>query len=86
MLSQKLGSRGHPSDFILQGYYGAAIGKAKQSAKTEIEKLKMQDMTCEQIVKEAAKMSVTFRYLTLHTCLRRVAAHKLCLLQNLHSP
>ena len=42
--------------FLIQGYFGAAAGKAKQAAKTEIEKLKMADMTCEEIVKEAAKM------------------------------
>ncbi|PVD26037.1 hypothetical protein C0Q70_13705 [Pomacea canaliculata] len=38
------------------GYYGCAIGKAKQTAKTEIEKLKMKDMTMEEIVKEVAKI------------------------------
>ncbi|GFQ80626.1 proteasome subunit alpha type-3 [Trichonephila clavata] len=38
------------------GYYGCAIGKAKQAAKTEMEKLKLKDMTCEQLVKEAAKI------------------------------
>nr|KAG5700881.1 hypothetical protein BaRGS_012288 [Batillaria attramentaria] len=38
------------------GYYGCAIGKAKQSAKTEIEKLKMKDMTMQDLVKEVAKM------------------------------
>ena len=29
------------SGMVLQGYYGCAIGKAKQNAKTEIEKLKV---------------------------------------------
>lgn len=38
------------------GYHGCAIGKAKQAAKTEIEKLKMKDMTCEELVKEVAKI------------------------------
>lgn len=38
------------------GYYGCAIGKAKQAAKTEMEKLKLKDMTIEQLVKEAAKI------------------------------
>lgn len=42
--------------YCCQGFFGAAAGKAKQAAKTEVEKLKMADMTCEQIVKEAAKM------------------------------
>lgn len=27
--------------FFMQGYHGCAIGKAKQAAKTEIEKLKV---------------------------------------------
>ncbi|KAF2365227.1 Proteasome subunit alpha/beta [Trinorchestia longiramus] len=38
------------------GYFGAAIGKAKQNAKTEIEKLKLKELTCRQLVKEAAKI------------------------------
>ncbi|XP_015747573.1 PREDICTED: uncharacterized protein LOC107327342 isoform X2 [Acropora digitifera] len=38
------------------GYHGCSIGKAKQAAKTEIEKLKMKDMTCEELVKEVAKI------------------------------
>jgi len=37
-------------------YWGAAAGKAKQSAKTEIEKLEMKNMTCKELVKEAAKI------------------------------
>jgi 20S proteasome subunit alpha 7 len=38
------------------GYFGTAIGKAKQAAKTEIEKLKLKDMTCKELIKEAAKI------------------------------
>lgn len=38
------------------GYYGCAIGKAKQAAKTEIEKIKMKDMLCTDLVKEVAKI------------------------------
>ncbi|XP_041352670.1 proteasome subunit alpha type-3-like [Gigantopelta aegis] len=38
------------------GYYGCAVGKAKQAAKTEIEKLKMKDMTMRELVKEVAKI------------------------------
>ena len=38
------------------GYFGIGIGKAKQAAKTEIEKLKLSELTCEQLVKEAAKI------------------------------
>lgn len=41
---------------ILQGYYGCAAGKAKQNAKTEIEKLKLENMTCKEAIKEVAKM------------------------------
>ena len=40
----------------MKGYFGCAIGKAKQSAKTELEKLKLKDMTAKQLIKEAAKM------------------------------
>jgi len=38
------------------GYLGAAIGKAKQNAKTEIEKLKTETMTCRELVKQVAKI------------------------------
>jgi 20S proteasome subunit alpha 7 len=45
-----------PPLYCTQGYHGCAVGKAKQAAKTEIEKFKMQDMTCRELVKEVAKM------------------------------
>jgi len=41
---------------VYHGYHGIAIGKAKQAAKTEMEKVKFQDMTCEELVNEAAKI------------------------------
>lgn len=41
---------------LLQSYFGCAVGKAKQAAKTEIEKLKLADMTVKELVKEAARM------------------------------
>ncbi|XP_012541273.1 proteasome subunit alpha type-3 [Monomorium pharaonis] len=41
---------------VSYGYYGCAVGKAKQSAKTEIEKLKLPEMTCKDLVKEAARI------------------------------
>ncbi|KAJ8968754.1 hypothetical protein NQ314_002127 [Rhamnusium bicolor] len=41
---------------VSYGYYGCATGKAKQSAKTEIEKLKLGNLSCRDIVKEAAKI------------------------------
>ncbi|KAB7499307.1 UNVERIFIED_CONTAM: hypothetical protein RMT77_003361 [Armadillidium vulgare] len=41
---------------LCHGYFGSATGKAKQNAKTEIEKLKLTGMTCRELVKEAAKI------------------------------
>nr|CAB3265217.1 proteasome subunit alpha type-3-like [Phallusia mammillata] len=38
------------------GYNGCAIGKAKQSAKTEIEKLKLREISAQEAVKEATKI------------------------------
>ena len=38
------------------GYWGCSAGKARQAAKTEIEKLKTKDMTCKELLKEAAKI------------------------------
>jgi len=38
------------------GYHGCAVGKAKQNAKTEIEKLKLETMTCAEAVKEVARI------------------------------
>lgn len=44
-----------PSGLAL-GYYGCAVGKAKQSAKTEIEKLKISEQTARQLASEASKI------------------------------
>ena len=41
------------------GYLGCSMGKAKQAAKTEIEKLKLADLSCRELVKEAAKIIYT---------------------------
>jgi len=41
---------------FLQGYKGCALGKAKQAAKTEMEKLDIGNMSVKDLVKEAAKM------------------------------
>jgi len=41
---------------VSYGYYGCAAGKARQNAKTEIEKLKLDNMTCKEAVKEVAKI------------------------------
>ena len=38
---------------MLQGYYGAATGKGRQSAKAELEKLELQDPNCSLTLKEA---------------------------------
>eukprot|EP00270_Netrium_digitus_P021783 TRINITY_DN9547_c0_g2_i1.p1 TRINITY_DN9547_c0_g2~~TRINITY_DN9547_c0_g2_i1.p1 ORF type:complete len:251 (+),score=53.72 TRINITY_DN9547_c0_g2_i1:167-919(+) len=37
-------------------YFGAAIGKGRQAAKTEIEKLKLSEMTCRETVLAVAKI------------------------------
>lgn len=37
-------------------YFGAAVGKGRQAAKTEIERLKLEEMTCRQGVIEVAKI------------------------------
>ena len=42
---------------ISVGYNGTAIGKARQNAKTEIEKLKFGELTCKDALLEAAKVS-----------------------------
>lgn len=53
---------GEPQMYMIEpsgvsyGYYGCAIGKAKQSAKTEIEKLQLANMDYKEIVKESARI------------------------------
>lgn len=39
-----------------QGYKGCAIGKNKQGAKTELEKLKFSEVSARDLIKEAARM------------------------------
>lgn len=41
---------------LAYGYQGWAVGKGRQAAKTEIEKLKLSELTCRQAVKEAARI------------------------------
>lgn len=41
---------------VVYGYYGVAVGKATAAAKTEIEKLKLTEMTARQAVFEVAKI------------------------------
>jgi hypothetical protein len=47
---------------VCQGYYGAAVGKGRQLAKTELEKLKLSELTTREAVLEAARMSVFYFY------------------------
>ena len=42
-----------------QRYHGMAIGKGRQAAKNEVEKLKLGEMSCLEAVKEAARIIVT---------------------------
>ena len=39
-----------------QRFFGTAVGKGRQAAKTEIERLKLGELSCEQGVTEVAKM------------------------------
>ena len=39
-----------------QRFFGTAVGKGRQAAKTEIERLKLGELSCEQGVNEVAKM------------------------------
>jgi hypothetical protein len=43
---------------FVQGYRGCAIGKGRQLAKTEIEKLALDELTAEEALVEAARMYV----------------------------
>jgi 20S proteasome subunit alpha 7 len=43
-----------------KGYHGAAVGKGRQLAKTELEKLKLSELTAREAVIEAARMYVLF--------------------------
>lgn len=54
--------RGGPEMYCVEpsgvsfGYFGYAAGKAKQAAKTEIEKLKLGGLTSRDLLNEGAKM------------------------------
>jgi hypothetical protein len=45
-----------PHTESIQGYHGAAVGKGRQLAKTELEKLKLNELTMKEAVYEAARM------------------------------
>ena len=40
----------------MQRFFGTAVGKGRQAAKTEIERLKLREIACEQGINEVAKM------------------------------
>lgn len=44
---------------VYWGYRGCAIGKGRTLAKTEIEKLKLEEMTCREAINEAARIIYT---------------------------
>ncbi len=47
---------GLPAPCVLQRYYGTAVGKGRQAAKNEVEKLQLSEMTCREGIKAVAKM------------------------------
>jgi 20S proteasome subunit alpha 7 len=47
------------SHLSCKGYHGAAVGKGRQLAKTELEKLKLSELTTREAVIEAARMHVS---------------------------
>jgi 20S proteasome subunit alpha 7 len=46
---------------IANRYYGTAVGKHRQAAKTEIEKLDLAALTCREAIQHVAKMFVSNR-------------------------
>jgi len=44
------------SSLLTQRFFGTAVGKGRQGAKTDIERLDLQELTCKQGIKEIAKM------------------------------
>ncbi|VDP03347.1 unnamed protein product [Soboliphyme baturini] len=46
---------------VMYGYRGWAIGKGRQAAKTEIEKLKLEELTVKELIKEAARIIYAVR-------------------------
>ena len=41
---------------VAHRYHGAAVGKARQAVRNELEKMKLGQLTCREAVAEAAKM------------------------------
>ena len=48
-----------------QGYHGAAVGKGRQLAKTELEKLKLAELSTREAAIEAARMYVLISHLSI---------------------
>lgn len=48
--------RAHKGVLRAQRFFGTAVGKGRQAAKTEIERLKLGELSCEQGINEVAKM------------------------------
>lgn len=67
-----------------KGYYGCAVGKGKQAAKTEIEKLKFDELSIHDCVKHVARMYVFLWGLSLHSVLCQLT-HLIVLCPSLHS-
>lgn len=60
---------------LVQRYFGTAIGKGRQGAKTEVERLKLGEITCEQGVTEIAKMCAVCSIPDLESFLRESVTH-----------
>jgi hypothetical protein len=56
-VAERSGCRGRVV-WVSQRYFGTAVGKGRQAAKTEIERLKLEEMTAREAVKQVAKMCV----------------------------
>ena len=50
------------------GYFGAAVGKGRQAAKTELEKLKLREFTCKEAINDVARMYVVSNHVGALSC------------------
>jgi len=72
-----------------QGYFGCAIGKGRQLARTEIEKLKLSELTCREVLKEVSRMYVgrlvwlTIFCMGTHVCVSR-STFRACSIRMVH--
>jgi hypothetical protein len=65
-----------PRRHAAQRYYGTAVGKGRQAAKNEIEKLKLGEMSCRQAVMEAAR--ILHKVGQLSSCCRGAGSDPFC--------